>query len=554
MLIGDNKGLRSIFTGAIKRGNDCELCCESVSPESMKSYCSSGHFACNDCWISHFKAIGPRNLRCIQKCITFDVKKSTEIMDSIRYEPWITIKNFYDLYFQMNDPDHILCLCQNPICNTAESVFMIEKGSGWTQCGHCKLPVCNLCKQIAHHNQPCKTSHFESTLVSANLNRIIYVNDTRMCFCCGATLNKISGCDKVRCSCGYTFCWGCYSPWWESHMDQIHVKDDFLAVGDPLFIGPASPLTFLHKNEVVPYYTNILLCLFNLGISDENKGASLAVIHLLFNIGGIEFYFPFNTGISTLVNHSENPPIIFISIFYVSVLIKLCYFAMTISGPLTIDYDKLRKCITIALSKKESPPILFLKERLEQKVKRTENDVIEIIREMMAMKAFPGVEDSVKTNGAHSLIQAPKGMKIDEPRSYRIFTETHMNNQRVISVLKRDAAKVHVDPEFARTGESRLLRYISRGINATEKPAEKPVEKPKRTLEVVEIIDKNKHQKLDPIASGLDANGLRAVKSGMLMKDVIERVCRLDDYEERMKDLNTVIKEVEELKKKFVLK
>lgn len=549
---GDDKGMQRLFTGTIEKGgNSCGICCEFVPLESIKSYCNNGHSACEGCWVSHFKAIGPRQLRCIQKCTTFDMKRSMDIMDKIRFEPWITIKNFYDLYYQMDNPDHILCLCQNTLCNTPESVFMIEKGKMWTKCGHCNLAVCNMCQNIIHPNEPCSAPMLERHSIPANANRTIFVNDTRICLCCGARLTKISGCDKVKCSCGYTFCWGCYSPWWPSHMDQIHVKDSFLAVGDPLFVGLTSPLTFLHKDEVIPYYTNIALCLFNLGLKEENKNAVSAVIHLLFNIGGIESYSPFNTEISTLFDHPQNPSLIFISIFYVSVLIKLCYFAFSVSEPLVIDYEEMKKCITISLSKKGSH-VLFLKERLELNLKRTESDVIQIIREMTAMQSFPSVGYLVKNIKETSLFQTPKGVPIMDPRYYRIFIETAPTSNRILSILTviKKNMPSNIVPNLVTTAKPRFFK----DKNDEKKIAEKKPEKSKRILEITEVVDvENKHPKVNTISPEFNANKLKTLKNTMMFNDLVERVSMMKDYPERMTALDTVIKEVDELKK-YILK
>ncbi|KAL4877288.1 hypothetical protein BJY04DRAFT_130216 [Aspergillus karnatakaensis] len=71
-------------------------------------------------------------------------------------------------------------------------------------CPHCETRLCSRCHERKHKGK-CLTSYYEFRKVLEMAEREGWMR----CRWCGIIVEKLDGCDSMRCRCGYLFCYGC---------------------------------------------------------------------------------------------------------------------------------------------------------------------------------------------------------------------------------------------------------------------------------------------------------------------------------------------------------
>ncbi|KMU85121.1 hypothetical protein CIHG_02903 [Coccidioides immitis H538.4] len=91
----------------------------------------------------------------------------------------------------------------------AEKISLVPEAvaSPTVACPKCAVPICCVCKQLAHPGSPCPTSKEDT-----ELEEVLQKFKIKRCPKCGRGIRKMYGCPKMACICGYNWCWLCGRP------------------------------------------------------------------------------------------------------------------------------------------------------------------------------------------------------------------------------------------------------------------------------------------------------------------------------------------------------
>ena len=109
------------------------------------------------------------------------------------------IRNFYNT---LQNPS--LRLCPNEKCE--EGVLEIEEGEPKTKCSHCEEWFCCGCFFPVHEGR-CEDNEI----------RFFRSLQLKQCGKCKMMIERKSGCNHIKCVCGYEFCYVCCKGWSDEH-------------------------------------------------------------------------------------------------------------------------------------------------------------------------------------------------------------------------------------------------------------------------------------------------------------------------------------------------
>jgi len=138
-----------------------------------------------------------------------------------RIENWLTVS---ELEF-ING-----IISEEPLARNQE---LIKYSDGrYITCPSCHLNFCGLCsrpweaygkKRISHSKLSCCKFRQKSATESDFVHQAI---DARVCPGCGILTNRSSGCNHIRCSCGYEWCYVCECKWNSTHYSCVDGGDN----------------------------------------------------------------------------------------------------------------------------------------------------------------------------------------------------------------------------------------------------------------------------------------------------------------------------------------
>lgn len=101
--------------------------------------------------------------------------------------------------------------CPNPTCSTlvlTNNVFGARRQE--YTCTNCDTRMCLDCKTLSHLGVTCFDNRRQSPTEDDRLfARLVDRTGYQECSQCGATVEKVDGCDSMRCRCGNRFCYRC---------------------------------------------------------------------------------------------------------------------------------------------------------------------------------------------------------------------------------------------------------------------------------------------------------------------------------------------------------
>jgi len=100
--------------------------------------------------------------------------------------------------------DPTLHLCSSPDCTYVVSWCGPEDGLPVLNCPICRTSRCLLCRRPDHGTISCADATDDQAL-----HNYIQSSNVKLCARCGNGVVKSSGCDKMKCRCGYRFCYSC---------------------------------------------------------------------------------------------------------------------------------------------------------------------------------------------------------------------------------------------------------------------------------------------------------------------------------------------------------
>ena len=187
---------------------DCS-CCYFSKPVEQIIYCKYGHGVCENCLKSHAENMifqnGKHNIICISSEITcnclYSDKQLQKLLSKKVFEQYqkIKIKEETKYIFSMKDINLIKC-------QFCETYWDAEKNEELLYCRECGKTTCLKCGQIEHKGSPCDKLRIK---IEENLTKQNFL----ICEGCRRCIEKVEGCDAVRCPCGNNMCWKCKTSW-----------------------------------------------------------------------------------------------------------------------------------------------------------------------------------------------------------------------------------------------------------------------------------------------------------------------------------------------------
>ena len=109
-------------------------------------------------------------------------------------------KNFLQIYAAWLDERHAANPLYCPHENCRAFIHQVCTQEGFAKCPFCKKQMCVICKQKEHPGT-CKGDK--------KLAAMIKENHWQFCPKCGHLVERMHGCNHMRCVCGANFCYRC---------------------------------------------------------------------------------------------------------------------------------------------------------------------------------------------------------------------------------------------------------------------------------------------------------------------------------------------------------
>lgn len=198
---------------------ECVICSELFNQNEynilLDHYCTS----CSECSIKWIETqillnMNPLNIKCAcLKIIDFN-----SIIKSNLSEKTKSLFEKNTIQTQLKSLGFIHC----PKPNCQGGIFY-DSMLSFIPCGVCKTFICQNCKQIYHHGFTCEEWTIISNKPIQEIKSLEWINQmTKKCPRCFMAIEKNGGCDHIKCSCGYDFCFRCGEEYIPGHLRKYH--------------------------------------------------------------------------------------------------------------------------------------------------------------------------------------------------------------------------------------------------------------------------------------------------------------------------------------------
>ena len=194
----------------IKNKANCPTCFEPIGSNDTITLSACKHIIHFDCfmnYISYSINSGKFPILCFEE----NCKKEIEIKDYYPhlYENLAEKFEINTFRFYINKYPNDYSWCYTPECGY---IFINCDSSSYT-CPKCKKKYCVLCKVIYHFNQTCeeyqKKYQEENNETKFDYNEYFKKKKYQNCPKCKYWIEKINGCNEIKCHCGVIFCYFC---------------------------------------------------------------------------------------------------------------------------------------------------------------------------------------------------------------------------------------------------------------------------------------------------------------------------------------------------------
>ena len=217
-------------------GGYCPICYEEMNDQNSFAL-ACGHTFCKECWKDYLESkVNSGNLGIDASCQQANCNMK------------VTHSHFIDILGSPDGPEaspptldtYWKWLCKNyveqnrnvrwcPNRNCDKCCERLNHSANLVdiKCA-CGTEYCFKCGELAHSPVDCKDAKKWIEKESSESENTIWLKaNTKNCPKCGKHIEKISGCNVMRCTqCQHEFCWLCLMPW-SQHTDKRHGKCSF---------------------------------------------------------------------------------------------------------------------------------------------------------------------------------------------------------------------------------------------------------------------------------------------------------------------------------------
>eukprot|EP01001_Neometanema_parovale_P007024 NODE_3350_length_1236_cov_56.004492_g3179_i0.p1 GENE.NODE_3350_length_1236_cov_56.004492_g3179_i0~~NODE_3350_length_1236_cov_56.004492_g3179_i0.p1 ORF type:complete len:324 (+),score=33.34 NODE_3350_length_1236_cov_56.004492_g3179_i0:98-1069(+) len=209
----DRATLTLLGDSATVKGNtesfDCVICCDEIAP-GLGIVLGCGHTFCKQCLqtMAHSDMEeGKTQLTCPSCSANIPPH---ELRDILGHEESQRLDRRLLENTVVTDPT--LHLCSTPDCTYIISWAGEQDGPPQMFCPRCDRVKCLVCGLSPYHTGvSCEQAAKKSSTKEEEKATLDFIrkSNIRICKKCGIPLLKSSGCDKMKCRCGYKFCYSC---------------------------------------------------------------------------------------------------------------------------------------------------------------------------------------------------------------------------------------------------------------------------------------------------------------------------------------------------------
>ncbi|GKU05163.1 e3 ubiquitin-protein ligase arih1 [Fusarium langsethiae] len=173
------------------------LSCGEDFPRSTMILAPCSHIFCKSC-VDHLVTLVMDDeslfpARCCDKAIPVTLRN--------RFSKQV-VAQYQAKRVEFETPDLERVYCSRQLCATFIPPTQIDSGVG--HCTHCLTDTCIACKGEAHKGA-CRPTEEDSQ----DLLHLAKSTGWKRCGKCGHLIEKSTGCNHMRCLCGYQFCYSC---------------------------------------------------------------------------------------------------------------------------------------------------------------------------------------------------------------------------------------------------------------------------------------------------------------------------------------------------------
>jgi len=249
-ILWDNEG-REVVKPRVQKNEEaveCAICCDDASPGQAIILGQCSHTFCIKCLKSHINTCmnsGTTLIGCPAQCgaeISQAELREVVGMDYFQKIDRRALERVVEL-----DPSLHFCPtadCSNIVCWTGE-----EDGLPICNCNLCNRSSCLVCGVSPYHKKITCDQHRQLNTAESDADRAAnekafqeYVarSNIRVCPRCKNAVVKSSGCNKMKCRCGYRFCYVClvenalcgHTPSSHGFIDNLSGRGDFSNLKD----------------------------------------------------------------------------------------------------------------------------------------------------------------------------------------------------------------------------------------------------------------------------------------------------------------------------------
>ncbi|CAD0101060.1 unnamed protein product [Aureobasidium mustum] len=182
----------------------CTACWTELDESTTPMPC--GHYWCSSCIVRRFTKIRNQTdwpVRCHQTVLT----DCTISLDTAK--PFLQdedIRRLIPLIEELETPVMDRVYCSNNRCG----IFIARRDTQdrIARCEACQTDTCSTCKGAAHESDNCPLPNQDEQKVLITSHK----EGWKRCTGCGQMCERILGCSRIACLCGYRFCYHCAGP------------------------------------------------------------------------------------------------------------------------------------------------------------------------------------------------------------------------------------------------------------------------------------------------------------------------------------------------------
>ncbi|KAK0479633.1 hypothetical protein IW261DRAFT_1478424 [Armillaria novae-zelandiae] len=203
------ESLKAVSVRVAPGSHICPVCYDEASAP-FHLVCQHGYCtACLRHFLTSAAETGIFPLVCMGKDATCGTPISIPVIQ--KFLPQASFEHLLETVFtsHVDKQPQVFGCCKTPDCT---QIYRKSESPSLLRCPSCFSEICSSCGEDSHIGKSCEEARiFSNTAEQEKLSEawIMQQNGIKKCPSCSRLLDKISGCNHVKCPCGSHICWRC---------------------------------------------------------------------------------------------------------------------------------------------------------------------------------------------------------------------------------------------------------------------------------------------------------------------------------------------------------